>query len=235
LTLPKIEIPQPPHLEASQTLVAVLPEQMPVIPAPRPEVKAGEFGQAAPSTPKAVAKGLVEPSEFQAVGNAPSVLAHAKLSSAVAGFDVESTSSQAARSRTVAQGGFGDTAALGPLSTSHAEIAKSTFGNTVVANATRTNQLVSASLVNAVEILAKPRPQYTSEARAQGIEGEVLIEVVFEAGGSVRVLRVVKGLGHGLDEAARAAARNIQFHPARRDGLPVDSSAVVHIVFQLAY
>jgi hypothetical protein len=45
----------------------------------------------------------------------------------------------------------------------------------------------------------------------------------------------VRGLGHGLDETAAAAARNIRFRPARRSGDPVDFTAIVHIVFQLAY
>jgi len=45
----------------------------------------------------------------------------------------------------------------------------------------------------------------------------------------------VRGLGHGLDESALRAAQQIKFKPAQRDGRPVDSSATVHILFQLAY
>jgi TonB family protein len=66
------------------------------------------------------------------------------------------------------------------------------------------------------------------------IEGEVLLEVVFESGGKVRVNKVIRGLGHGLDEAAVHAAEEIHFKPAMRDGQPSDSTAVLHIVFQLA-
>ena len=65
--------------------------------------------------------------------------------------------------------------------------------------------------------------------------GEVLLQVVFTASGDVKVLRVVQGLGHGLDEAAQNAARQIRFKPAQQDGQPVDSTAIVHIVFNLAY
>jgi TonB family protein len=68
-----------------------------------------------------------------------------------------------------------------------------------------------------------------------GIEGEVLVEVVLEASGRVRVERLVKGLGHGLDENAQAAARAIRFRPALKEGVPTDSTAVIHILFQLAY
>jgi hypothetical protein len=46
---------------------------------------------------------------------------------------------------------------------------------------------------------------------------------------------VVRGLGHGLDEAAIAAANKMHFKPALRNGTPVDSTAIVHVVFQLAY
>jgi TonB family protein len=86
-----------------------------------------------------------------------------------------------------------------------------------------------------VEILFKPKPQYTDEARNLKLEGEVLLRVLFTAGGEVRVLEVVKGLGHGLDESAARAAQQIRFKPALREGQPADSTATVHILFELAY
>jgi TonB family protein len=86
-----------------------------------------------------------------------------------------------------------------------------------------------------VEILFKPKPDYTEEARKAKVEGEVLVRVNFTAGGQVRVIEVVRGLGHGLDENALHAAQLIKFKPAQREGQPVDSTATVHIVFQLAY
>jgi TonB family protein len=85
-----------------------------------------------------------------------------------------------------------------------------------------------------VEILEKPKPQYTSEARQMKIEGEVLLKVVFRSSGEVQVLAVERGLGHGLDESAMAAARRIRFKPAQRQGQPVDYNATVHIMFELA-
>jgi TonB family protein len=86
-----------------------------------------------------------------------------------------------------------------------------------------------------VEVLFKPKPQYTPEARQLKLEGEVLLRILFTAGGEVRVLEVVKGLGHGLDESATRAAQQIRFKPALRDGQPADSTATVHILFELAY
>jgi TonB family protein len=88
--------------------------------------------------------------------------------------------------------------------------------------------------VKPAEILSKPIPAYTEEARKLHIEGEVLLEVVFEGSGAIRVVRVIHGLGHGLDEAAIKAAQQIRFTPAQRDGQPVDFNGVLHITFQLA-
>jgi TonB family protein len=86
-----------------------------------------------------------------------------------------------------------------------------------------------------VEITYKPQPAYSDEARSLKLEGEVLLEVMFTANGTLHVNRVVRGLGHGLDEAAMAAANKMRFKPALRNGQPVDSTAVVHVVFQMAY
>jgi len=86
-----------------------------------------------------------------------------------------------------------------------------------------------------VEILSKPRPLYTEEARELRIEGEVLLEVIFTASGNIRVEHILRGLGHGLDEAATASATQIRFRPALSGGHPIDRTAIVHITFQLAY
>lgn len=85
-----------------------------------------------------------------------------------------------------------------------------------------------------VTITSKPDPVYTAEARRLHVEGEVILRVLFTASGQVRILGVERGLGHGLDEAAVRAAQQIQFKPARRNGRPVDTTAMLHIVFQLA-
>ena len=103
-----------------------------------------------------------------------------------------------------------------------------------VGRGTQKETASNSSALAPAEILFKPTPAYTEEARNMRIQGEVLLEVVFESSGSIRVLRVVRGLGHGLDESAVQAAGKIKFKPAQRDGRPSDSTAVLHIVFQLA-
>jgi hypothetical protein len=93
-----------------------------------------------------------------------------------------------------------------------------------------------APAVEAVVILAKPKPLYSAEALKLNLEGEVLLDVIFPASGAgVHVNRVVKGLGHGLDESAVRAAEQIKYKPALLNGHPVDFPAVIHIVFQMAY
>jgi TonB family protein len=96
-------------------------------------------------------------------------------------------------------------------------------------------QADSGPATTPVEITFKPNPVYTDEARSLKLEGEVLLEVSFSANGALHVNRVVRGLGHGLDEAAIAAANKIRFKPALRNGQPMDSTAVVHVTFQMAY
>jgi TonB family protein len=108
------------------------------------------------------------------------------------------------------------------------------FGDTTIEKISKARTQTVADRFAPVEILIKPKPAYPEEAREKKIEGEVLIEMEFSASGEAHVLRLVRGLGYGLDESALAAARGIRFRPATRDGLLVDSAAVVHILFQLA-
>jgi TonB family protein len=115
-------------------------------------------------------------------------------------------------------------------------VVRSGFADTTVTALPKVTQLTPVlSKPTPVEIISKPRPAYTEEARSLRIEGEVLVEVLFGASGEARIVHVLRGLGHGLDESASAAAREIHFRPAKRDGVPVDSVAIVHIFFQLAY
>jgi TonB family protein len=88
--------------------------------------------------------------------------------------------------------------------------------------------------VDPVEISFKPKPAYSYEARALHLEGEVLLQVVFLASRDIRFVRVTRSLGHGLDEAAVEAAKQIRFKPASCAGVPMDISATVHVNFRLS-
>ncbi|MBX6360259.1 energy transducer TonB [Pseudacidobacterium ailaaui] len=85
-----------------------------------------------------------------------------------------------------------------------------------------------------IVVVSKPLPQYTPEARQLRIQGDVTLEVRFTASGRVEVLRVVSGLGHGLDQQAILAAEKIRFKPATKNGIPVDEVSTIRITFQLA-
>ena len=74
---------------------------------------------------------------------------------------------------------------------------------------------------------------YTEDARRRGIEGDVVLEVVVLADGSIGSVRVVRSLGFGLDERAVRAMRRWRFHPAERQGAPVDVVVEVAMEFRL--
>lgn len=84
----------------------------------------------------------------------------------------------------------------------------------------------------AIEQYTSP-PLYSDEARARGIEGIVTVEVRVGVSGSVERLRVVKGLGYGLDENALLAVRDWRFVPAKRKGMPIEAATPVDVEFSL--
>jgi TonB family protein len=140
---------------------------------------------------------------------------------------------------TVASAGFGNGVAIPPSGNgggSRGQVKAGGFAAAVsTADVPKAKQADSVAAVTQVVIVSKPNPVYSDEARNLRIEGDVLVDVVFQASGAVQVNRVVKGLGHGLDEAAVRAAQQIKFKPALRNGTAVDFPATVHIVFQLAF
>jgi TonB family protein len=138
----------------------------------------------------------------------------------------------------VASTGFGNGVAIEPSGGKRGGAVQTAgFANTNdQVTQTPKKKVDEALAVEPVVILSKPRPVYSAEALKLNLEGEVLLEVVFPAsGGEVQVNRVVKGMGHGLDEAAIRAAQQIKYKPALSNGHVVDLPAVVHIVFQIAY
>jgi TonB family protein len=112
-------------------------------------------------------------------------------------------------------------------------VAAAGFGSTAVQNAPA-HRVEAGAAETPVEVIWKPKPLYTEEARAKKLEGNVTLEVVFRATGEVQVIRVVRGLGSGLDESARSAAEQIRFHPGKKDGVPVDRTGLVQITFELS-
>jgi len=248
---PPEELPVAPKIEIAATKPVALPPTVPVI--PRELVKTHVFstGSSAPPT-IARAPQQVQTGGFGDPNGVPARESNrTPVNIAQAGsFDLPTGSgygngtggSKGVRG-VVASTGFGNGTATGDgtgkVNTSRGTgvVQKSGFGDAQPVSAAqlrpKTADDGAAKLVPA-EVISKPTPAYTPEARNLRIEGEVVLEVVFEASGKLRIVRVVQGLGHGLDESAVHAAEQIRFKPAKRDGQPSDYTALVHIVFQLA-
>lgn len=76
------------------------------------------------------------------------------------------------------------------------------------------------------------KPQYTAAAMQAKIQGDVELEIVIRADGTVDDVHVTRSLDatHGLDEAAIDAARQWAFTPGTKDGQPVD--VLVHLTMR---
>jgi TonB family protein len=82
-------------------------------------------------------------------------------------------------------------------------------------------------------IVREVKATYTDDARRRGIEGEVLLQIVVRADGSVGDVRVRRGLESGLDQRAIDAVRQWRFSPAKRRGAAVDVVVEVSVEFKL--
>ncbi|WP_263359384.1 energy transducer TonB [Acidicapsa ligni] len=83
-------------------------------------------------------------------------------------------------------------------------------------------------------LLSHAAPQYTDEARQLKIQGDVVLRVTITTTGQMLVHNVIRGLGHGLDEAATRSATSYKFQPATKNGQPVDYTTNIIIKFQTA-
>jgi TonB family protein len=82
-------------------------------------------------------------------------------------------------------------------------------------------------------LLREVKPDYSEDARRRGIEGDVVLEIVVRSDGGVGSVKVLQGLGAGLDQRAVDAVRQWRFSPARRLGTPVDVVVEVAVEFKL--
>ena len=232
LVAPRLPPPAPPR-PIRELARAEVPKPVPVTPvvklvepAPAPVVPAIERPIEKPVIQRPVETGL-----FERTNGARTSLAAAAVTTG--GFGNAAASPRdAANSRAVTTGGFSSGARAPRPITNAGEV--QTAGFDVRAPAQPSVAAVTKPTDRPVEIVFKPTPEYTDEARSARIEGTVSLELEFTAAGDVRVLRVVRGLGHGLDEAAQLAALRIRFKPAQSDSGPVDSRATVHITFRLS-
>jgi protein TonB len=82
-------------------------------------------------------------------------------------------------------------------------------------------------------VLIQPDPEYSEEARKAKFSGNVEVYVIVDAKGNPTHVRVVRGVGMGLDEKAAEAVRQYKFKPATQDGKPVAVDMYVEVNFQI--
>jgi protein TonB len=78
-----------------------------------------------------------------------------------------------------------------------------------------------------------PQPGYTPDAQAAAIEGKVRVQITVDETGKVVDVKLLQGLGHGLDEAALTAARSATFEPALHCGKPTRATFTLGMRFKL--
>jgi TonB family protein len=77
------------------------------------------------------------------------------------------------------------------------------------------------------------KAKYTEHAKLYGLEGDVIVIATIDTSGNVIKTEVVKGLGLGLDEAAKKAIQQTKFFPGKENGKPVISHATIKVNFSL--
>lgn len=261
---PQPDVPKPVVVKIPTPAAPAVPAAPPKAVTPPPQPKVGLFKSATPTpvanntaAPTVKAGGFGDP-----VGVTPNPNANKPATIAAAGaFNAAPGPAQgagAARAGSVQGTSFGSGVANGvPGGKDRGAVASAGFSNGVVGGTgkpgshgtvatgafstpgsngpgTQTAAKVQEPASTPIVLVAKPLPQYTPEAKQLRIEGDVTLEVRFTASGQVQVLRIMNGLGHGLDEQAKLAAERIRFKPATKNGQPVDQVSVIRITFQLA-
>lgn len=250
----KLPTPEMPKMEAAppkrftpppQPKVGLFKSEMPTQVANNmaaPTVKTGGFGdpQGVKPNPNATRQATVAAvGSFNAAPGASAQGAGAARAGSVRGVDFGSGVANGVpggKDRgAIASAGFND-GVLGGTGRpgSHGTVAKGSFGDNIYGSAPTPAARPQAPATTPIVVLAKPLPTYTAEARQLKIEGDVTLQVRFAADGQVEVLRVLTGLGHGLDEQAKIAAERIRFRPATRDGRAIDQVSIIHVTFQMA-
>jgi TonB family protein len=217
VTVPEFKQVKPTPVLAPQPKAAILSAMPAQSPNVKPSTAPVHLGDTFGVTPNPNA---TRPAQISAIGNpygnqqGPAVAPHGVVGSTGIGNGTKSGS--------------------GGSNGAYAGVKVASAGIPTQVSATPVQQQQANAMTIPIEVISKPAPRYTAEARDLHIEGDVVLRVTFTANGQVIVQNVVQGLGHGLDEEARRVAQLIRFHPATRNGQPVDSTTTIRITFQLA-
>ncbi len=248
------DIPKPPELKMAQPAPVVLPAP-PKLVTPPPAPKVVNLAQAQPTSvmannhPAPVALG--QANNLIAPSNRPATSAINLGNRGAAGMPASNTgmgatkvalgsgspnSTNMAGNRNAVQGiKLGVDKGTGPLNATGKVAGPVNLGQNQPPPMPKPQGPSTTISRAAPKVLFKPRPQYTEEAIKLHLEGTVSVRLRVSSSGSVQVLGVTSGLGHGLDESARAAVLATRFQPATdASGTPVDWEGVVNVAFQLA-
>jgi TonB family protein len=87
--------------------------------------------------------------------------------------------------------------------------------------------------ISSPTLVHKVEPEYSDEARAALYQGTVVLAVTIDTDGTAQDMRVIRGLGLGLDEKALQAISQWKFKPGAKDGQPVPVMATIEVNFRL--
>ena len=83
------------------------------------------------------------------------------------------------------------------------------------------------------KVVREVKPRYTADAMFSRVQGSVLLECVVDVDGTVSDARVERSLDPVLDIQALNAARQWQFEPGTKDGMPVPVLVAIELSFTL--
>ena len=86
--------------------------------------------------------------------------------------------------------------------------------------------------VFAPTLIYKVEPEYTEEARHAELQGTVLLYAQIGPDGKAINMKVLRGIGLGLDEKAMEAVTMWQFKPGMKGGQPVTVEAQIEVNFR---
>ena len=86
-----------------------------------------------------------------------------------------------------------------------------------------------------IDMASYVAPKYPEDARKNGVEGRVLLDVVVASDGTVAKVTVKEGVdGYvSFEKAAMKAVEQWRFHPATANGDPVQMQVVLPVKFKL--
>jgi periplasmic protein TonB len=87
--------------------------------------------------------------------------------------------------------------------------------------------------VSAPQLIYQVEPEFSEEARKAKVAGNVLVNLWVDTNGLPSHVRVIRGVGMGLDEKAVEAVRQYKFRPAMENGKPVLVELNVEVNFQI--